>query len=80
MARFFRAGKGEGGSGVNVSCTFTIAIEARTKDGKTKYSIGNHPSSRVMQMLGGFDYDEETEESRQTDREALPDLLGRTLR
>jgi hypothetical protein len=44
--------------------TFTIAIEACTRDGKTKYSIGNHPSSRVMQMLGGFDYDEKTEEYR----------------
>jgi len=64
-------GRDEGGSqfdwlhrGVTALSTFTIAIEARTKDGKTKYSIGNHPSSRVMQMLGGFDYDEETEEYR----------------
>jgi len=64
-------GRDEGGSqfdwlhrGVMALSTFTIAIEARTKDGKTKYSIGNHPSSRVMQMLGGFDYDEETEEYR----------------
>ena len=45
--------------GVMALSTFTIAIEARAKDGKTKYSIGYHPSSRVMQMLGGFDYNEE---------------------
>lgn len=64
-------GRSEGGSqfewlhrGVMALSIFTIAIEARTKDGKTKYSIGTHPSSRVMQMLGGFDYDEETEEYR----------------
>lgn len=50
--------------GVMALSTFTIAIEARTKDGKTKYSIGYHPSSRVMQMLGGFDYNEEIEEYR----------------
>lgn len=69
---FLRAlGRDEGGSqfdwlhrGVMALSTFTIAIEARTKDGKTKYSIGNHPSSRVMQMLGGFDYDEKAEEYR----------------
>lgn len=36
--------------------TFTIAIEARSKDGNMKYSIGRHPSSRLMHMLGGFDY------------------------
>lgn len=64
-------GRAEGGSqfdwlhrGVMALSTFTISIEARTKDGKAKYSIGNHPSSRVMQMLGGFDYNEETEEYR----------------
>jgi hypothetical protein len=62
-------GRDEGGSqfnwlhrGVMALSTFTIAMEVKTKDGKTKYSIGNHPSSRVMQMLGGFDYDEKTEE------------------
>lgn len=64
-------GRSEGGTqiewlhrGVMALSTFTIAIEARTKDGKTKYSIGIHPSSRVMQMLGGFDYDVESEEYR----------------
>jgi hypothetical protein len=64
-------GRAEGGTafdwlhrGVMALSTFTIAIEARRENGKTKYSIGNHPSSRVMQMLGGFDYDERNEEYR----------------
>lgn len=47
--------------GVMALSLSTIAIEVRKGD-KTKYSIGNHPSSRVMQMLGGFDYNEKTEE------------------
>ncbi|CAM4225801.1 TrfA [Bordetella muralis] len=37
---------------------FTLSIEARRKDGSIKYSYGNHPSTRVLAMIGGFDYDE----------------------
>jgi len=37
---------------------FTLCIEARRKDGSIKYSYGNHPSTRVLAMIGGFDYDE----------------------
>lgn len=37
---------------------FSLCIEARRKDGSVKYSYGNHPSTRVLAMLGGFDYDE----------------------
>ncbi|MFT0533379.1 TrfA [Castellaniella hirudinis] len=37
---------------------FTLCIEARRKDGSVKYSYGNHPSARVLAMIGGFDYDE----------------------
>ena len=37
---------------------FSLCIEARRKDGSVKYSYGNHPSTRVLSMLGGFDYDE----------------------
>ncbi|GAB2884748.1 TrfA [Paralcaligenes ginsengisoli] len=37
---------------------FTLCIEARRKDGSVKYSYGNHPSTRVLAMIGGFDYDE----------------------
>lgn len=48
--------------GVIALSTFTIAIEARTKNGGTRYSIGNHPSSRLMHMLGGFDYSSKTDE------------------
>src|SRR5690606_32774342 len=36
---------------------FTLCIEARRKDGSIKYSYGNHPSTRVLAMIGGFDYD-----------------------
>jgi hypothetical protein len=69
-AEFLRGlGRNESGAsyewlnrGVLALSTFTIAIEARRKDGQQKYSIGNHPSSRVLQMLGGFDYSEETAE------------------
>lgn len=50
--------------GVIALSTFTIAIEVRAKDGKTKYSIGCNPTSRVIQMLGGFDYNGELEEYR----------------
>jgi hypothetical protein len=39
---------------------FTLCIEARRKDGTVKYSYGNHPSTRVLAMIGGFDYDEPT--------------------
>lgn len=37
---------------------FTLCIEARRKDGTIKYSYGNHPSARMLTMIGGFDYDE----------------------
>ncbi|MGO3743923.1 MAG: TrfA [Alcaligenes aquatilis] len=37
---------------------FTLCIEARRKDGSVKYSYGKHPSTRVLAMLGGFDYHE----------------------
>ena len=39
---------------------FTLCIEARRKDGSVKYSYGKHPSTRVLAMLGGFDYHEPT--------------------
>src|SRR5690606_2037405 len=39
---------------------FTLCIEARRKDGSIKYSYGNHPSTRVIAMIGGFDYHEPT--------------------
>jgi hypothetical protein len=39
---------------------FTLCIEARRKDGSVKYSYGKHPSTRVLAMLGGFDYHEAT--------------------
>ncbi|MEB2399997.1 TrfA [Parapusillimonas sp. JC17] len=39
---------------------FTLCIEARRKDGSVKYSYGRHPSTRVLAMLGGFDYHEPT--------------------
>ena len=69
-AEFLR-GLGRNTSGVNYDwlhrgmlalSTFTIAIEARAQAGKLKYSIGSTPSSRVLQMLGGFDYSERTEQ------------------
>lgn len=71
-AEFLRGlGRNESGAsynwlrrGVISLSTYTIAIEAQNKDGKPKYSIGALPSSRVMQMLGGFDYADETEEYR----------------
>lgn len=37
---------------------FTLCIEARRKDGSVKYSYGRHPSTRVIAMIGGFDYHE----------------------
>lgn len=37
---------------------FTISIEAKRKNGSVKYSYGNHPSARVLAMIGGFDYNE----------------------
>src|SRR3546814_10920707 len=37
---------------------FIISIEAKCKDGSIKYSYGNHPSARVLAMIGGFDYSE----------------------
>lgn len=37
---------------------FIICIEAKRKDGSVKYSYGNHPSARVLAMIGGFDYNE----------------------
>lgn len=39
---------------------FTLCIEARRKDGSVKYSYGRHPSTRVIAMIGGFDYHEPT--------------------
>ncbi|MFA5521394.1 MAG: TrfA [Castellaniella sp.] len=39
---------------------FTLCIEARRKDGSVKYSYGRHPSTRVIAMIGGFDYHEST--------------------
>lgn len=39
---------------------FTLCIEARRKDGSVKYSYGKPPSTRVLAMLGGFDYHEAT--------------------
>lgn len=39
---------------------FTLCIEARRRDGSVKYSYGRHPSTRVLAMLGGFDYHEPT--------------------
>ncbi|MAO49449.1 MAG: TrfA [Pusillimonas sp.] len=39
---------------------FTLCIEARRKDGSVKYSYGKNPSTRVLAMLGGFDYHEPT--------------------
>lgn len=41
---------------------FTLSIEATRPNGILKYSFGNHPSSRVLAMLGGFDYDDELNE------------------
>lgn len=41
---------------------FTISIEATRTNGNLKYSFGNHPASRVLAMLGGFDYDDELNE------------------
>src|SRR5690606_38875480 len=37
-----------------------ICIEAKKRNGTVKYSYGNHPSTRVLPMIGGFDYDEPT--------------------
>lgn len=39
---------------------FVICIEAKKRNGTVKYSYGNHPSTRVLPMIGGFDYDEPT--------------------
>lgn len=39
---------------------FVICIEAKRRNGTVKYSYGNHPSARVLAMIGGFDYDEPT--------------------
>lgn len=41
---------------------FTLSIEASRSNGILKYSFGNHPASRVLAMLGGFDYDDELDE------------------
>lgn len=51
-------------NGVTALSTFAIAIEARSKNGAPKYSIGYHPRSRLMNMLGGLDYDDERDEYR----------------
>ncbi|MFM0729319.1 TrfA [Paraburkholderia sediminicola] len=48
--------------GITALSTFSIAIEARSKNGETKYSIGYHPRSRLMNMLGGLDYDDKLDE------------------
>jgi hypothetical protein len=47
-------------AGVTSLSKFTISIIAKKSNGVVKYSIGKNESSRVMQMLGGFDYDEKT--------------------
>ena len=47
-------------AGVTSLSKFTISIIAKKPNGVVKYSIGKNESSRVMQMLGGFDYDEKT--------------------
>ncbi|MGR7950103.1 TrfA [Alcaligenes sp. RM2] len=41
---------------------FTLSIEASRSNGTLKYSFGNHPSSRLLAMIGGFDYDDEDSE------------------
>src|SRR5690606_15414941 len=37
---------------------FTLCIEARRRDGSIKYSYGNHPSARVLAMMGVVDCEE----------------------
>ncbi|NYT79246.1 TrfA [Alcaligenaceae bacterium] len=43
---------------------FTLSIEATRANGTLKYSYGHHPASRVLPMLGGFDYDDENQSYR----------------
>ena len=45
-------------SSMKALAKFTLEIEARRKDGTIKYSFGTHASSRVLHMMGGFDYNE----------------------
>lgn len=64
-ADFLRAlGRPTGGSaydwlhtGMQDLAQFCLRIEAKRADGSIKYSCGHHPATRVLPMIGGFDYD-----------------------
>lgn len=51
-------------SGMKDLARFTLSIEASRSNGALKYSFGHHPASRVLAMLGGFDYDDTLNEYR----------------
>jgi len=64
-ADFLRAlGRPTGGSayewlhtGMQDLAQFCLRIEAKRADGSIKYSLGHHPATRVLPMIGGFDYE-----------------------
>lgn len=64
-ADFLRAlGRPTGGSaydwlhtGMHDLAQFCLRIEAKRPDGSIKYSCGHHPATRVLPMIGGFDYE-----------------------
>ena len=64
-ADFLRAlGRPTGGSaydwlhtGMQDLAQFCLRIEAKRPDGSIKYSLGHHPATRVLPMIGGFDYE-----------------------
>lgn len=64
-ADFLRAlGRPTGGSaydwlhtGMHDLAQFCLRIEAKRPDGSIKYSCGHHPATRMLPMIGGFDYE-----------------------